>query len=123
VSERDEIRTLLGALDVPPPGDLTPRVLAAAAPLLAVHARRVRWRTWLRPFAAALVPLPFVLAFDVTVLRWLHDVLGTLLPAALTTYLVTQYAIVLVLILALTYAAVPVLAERQLRAALQEAHA
>ncbi|MGH7895152.1 MAG: hypothetical protein ACREQL_10820 [Candidatus Binatia bacterium] len=124
MTERDELHAILGDLEVPPPPrDLVPRVLASAAPLLALYARRAAWRTWLPPLAAALVPLPFGLAFDLVVLRAMYVLLTSLLPPMLGTYLVAQYALVLLLVLALTYAAIPVLAERQWRAVLEESHA
>jgi hypothetical protein len=123
VSEHDDVRRLLGPLPAPePPPDLGPRLLAAAAPLLAAHARRARWRTWLRPLLAALVPLPAIVAADAFLVRAVHTVLSSVLPAALTTYLVGQYALLLVLLLALAYAAVPLVAERQGRAALEASH-
>jgi hypothetical protein len=119
----DDPRAMLGPLDTPPPpADLTARTLAAVAPLLLAHARRAGVRAWLRPLAVALVPLPAILAVDAAIVRALHALLSTVLPAALSTYFTAQYALLVLLLLALAYAAVPVLAERQARAALEEAH-
>ena len=119
----DDPRALLGALDAPePPADLVPRVLAAAAPLLAAHARRASLRALLRPLAIALLPLPFIVAANVLVAGALYAVLSIVLPAAVSTYLVVQYALFALLSLALAYAAVPVLVDRQARASFEEAH-
>ena len=121
--DADDPRTLLGPLDTPPPpADLVPRTLAAAAPLLAMHARRGRAWAWVRPLAVALLPLPLILAVDAAIVRGLHALLSIVLPDALSTYLTAQYALLVLLLLGLAYAAVPVLADRQARAALEEAH-
>jgi hypothetical protein len=119
----DDPRMLLGPLETPPPPhDLVPRTLAAAAPLLAAHARRAGVWAWARPLAVALVPLPIILAVDAALLRGLHALLSIVLPDALSTYFTAQYALLVLLLLGLAYAAVPVLADRQARAALEEAH-
>jgi hypothetical protein len=119
----DDPRTLLGPLDTPPPPhDLVPRTLAAAAPLLAMHARRAGVRAWIRPLAVALLPLPLILVVDAAIVRGLHALLSIVLPDALSTYFAAQYALLMLLLLGLAYAAVPVLADRQARAALEEAH-
>ena len=116
-------RDLLGPLDVPPlTRDLTSRVLAAAAPLLATNASHASTRAWLRPLVVALLPLPLVVAADVTIVRTLYTILSAMLPAVLSLYLVVQYALVLVLLVGLAYAAVPILAERQARAVLETVH-
>jgi hypothetical protein len=97
-------------------------VLRAAAPILA-QARRARWRDVARAVAAALVPLPLVVVFDVLLVRRLHAALAVLLPAGLSAYLVFNYAAMLAVLVALTYAAVPLLAERQARGRWMELHA
>jgi len=119
----DDPRSFLGPLDVPPPpADLTRRVLTAAAPLLAARARRATWRAWLRPLAVALVPLPLIVAADIALVRALYTVLALVLPSALSTYLVAQYALLITFLVATGYAAVPLLADRQSRAVLEDAH-
>lgn len=119
----DDPRTLLGPLDTPPPpDDLVPRTLAAAAPLLAMHARRAGVGAWARPLAVALLPLPIILAVDAALVRGLHALLSIVLPDVLSTYFAAQYALLVLLLLGLAYAAVPVLADRQARAALEDAH-
>ncbi len=120
----DDPRLLLGALDTPPmPADLTTRVLVAAGPLLAAHARRTSWRTFLRPLVVALLPLPLILAADVAIAGALYSLFSLVFPAVVSTVLVAQYALVVLLSLALAYAAVPVLVDRQARALLEEADA
>lgn len=119
----DDPRSLLGDLPTPPPGpELAARVVAAARPLLAAHARRATVRAWLRPLLVALLPLPLLVAIDVSLVRALHALLSIALPEALSTYLAAQYALLLLLLAALGYAAIPVLADRQSRAALEERH-
>jgi hypothetical protein len=105
-----------GATPVPPAG-LTARVVRAADPLLARAARRATWRALAAAIAIALVPLPAILVLDAALVRGTYALLSTVLPHALSVYLVSSYAAVLVVLLALTYAAIPLLAERQLRAA------
>jgi hypothetical protein len=97
---------------------LTPRVLAAAKPLLAEHARAARRLTspqLLRAVTMALVLLPIVLLFDAYVLSGVYRVLSALVPAPVRTYLVFNLGAVVLLLITLTYAAVPLLAERQAR--------
>jgi len=123
IPDADDPRALLGPLETPPPAaDLMPRMLAAAAPLLAAHVRRTSLRALLRPLVVALLPLPAILAFDATVVAALYGLLSLVLPAAVTTYLVVQYSLFVLLLLALAYAAVPVLVDRQARATLEEVH-
>lgn len=107
---------------VTPPAALQARVLQAAAPLLAENARRIAWSAVLRPVAAALVPLPLVLFIDAYLVRTVYDVLRGLLPSALSTFLVLNYTALLALLLTLTYGAIPLLADRQVRLRRQEIH-
>jgi hypothetical protein len=101
------------AVDAPPSG-LRPRVLDAAASLLVLNARRARRRHLVRAVAAGLVPLPLIVLVDFVLVRTLGELLGTFLPRALTVYFVAEYAALLALLVALTYAAIPLLAARQL---------
>jgi hypothetical protein len=55
--------------------------------------------------------------------RTLHAVLSWVLPSIVSTYLVAQYALALLLLATLGYAAVPLLAERQMRTLPEDAHA
>jgi hypothetical protein len=88
---------------------------AAAEPLLAARRRRRRvdWPLVLRAVGAALLPLPLILLVDVALVGVAYQLLASVLPQALTTYLVANLATTLALLLALTYAAVPLLAARQ----------
>jgi hypothetical protein len=106
-----------------PLSGLSARVLTAAAPLLARHAARARRRGLLAAVAAALVPLPVVLALNAALVLGLHHVLSAVLPAALSTWVVVHYAALLALLLAATYGSIPILAERQARRRLEEGHA
>lgn len=116
----ERLDRVLRASAVPaPPPDAVARTLAAAAPLLAVHARRASIRSVLGPVLAALVPLPVVVLIDVAVVQALYALLRAWLPAALCAFVAWNYALLLMLLLATTYAAVPLLVDRQLRAGLE----
>jgi hypothetical protein len=109
---------------VPAPSTgLSPRVLETAAPLLMQNARRATWGAHLRALAAALIPLPLIALLDVYIVRTGYRLLSTILPDALSFYVVFNHAILLAFLLALTYAAIPILAERQLRLQREELHA
>lgn len=113
------------AADVPPspPSALAARVLAAAAPALVLNARRATWRAVGRALAAALLPLPVLLALNAVVVRAAHALLSAVLPETLSLYVVTNYALLLAFLLALTYGAVPILAARQVAGRPEESHA
>ena len=100
---------------VPPPPALESRVLAAATPLLAARRRHVARRSLAAAVVAALLPLPLILAIDVWALHAIYGALQWFFPATLSFYLVVNYAAVLALLGALTYGAIPLLAERQAR--------
>jgi anti-sigma factor RsiW len=103
----------------PPPAlpvDLSARTMRAAEPLLARAARRDTWRAVAAALAIGLIPLPAIVFFDATLVRGAYTLLSAVLPRALSLYLVSSYAAVLVVVLGLTYAAIPILAERQVRA-------
>lgn len=118
----ERLARVLAAHVVPPPrSDFAARTLAAAAPLLAVHARRASVRSVLLPVLAALVPLPVIVGVDVAVVWVLYAALAAVLPAAVSAFVAVNYALLLALLLALTYAAVPLLVDRQLRAGLENA--
>ena len=120
----DDPRALLGMLETPAPSpELTTRVLSAAAPLLAAQARRTSWRTFLRPIAVALLPLPLILAADAAIAAGLYALCSLVFPPVVGTVLVAQYALFVLMSLALAYAAVPLIVDRQARATFEEAHA
>ena len=105
------------------PAALAARVRTAAAPLLARHARAATWRAVARAVAAAIVPLPLVLAIDVYLLRAAYDALRAVLPMALSMYFIVNYTTLLAVLLTLAYGAIPLLAERQARLRREERHA
>jgi hypothetical protein len=98
-----------------PSARLAPRVLAAARPLLATRQRHAARRALATAVAAALLPLPLILMIDVWALQAIYGGLSRFFPPALSLYLVVNYAAVLALLGALTYGAIPLLAERQAR--------
>src|SRR5262249_56380391 len=98
------------------------RVVGARPPFLAARVEPVPRPAW-RALAIALLPLPLILAADWFLVRGAHALLSGLLPDALSLYLAGSYAVLLATLLGLTYAAVPLLAARQLRPPLEEHHA
>jgi hypothetical protein len=99
----------------PPSPVLESRVLSAATPILAGRRRHAaRWSV-AAAVAAALLPLPLIVAIDVWALQLIYGGLSRLLPPALSFYLVMNYAAVLALLGTLSYGAIPLLAERQAR--------
>ena len=115
---------VLAAAPVPgPPLGLRWRLLAAAEPLLARNARRAAWPTFARALAVALLALPAILLLDFYLVRGTFALLTTILPTALGAYLTFNYAATLALMLALTYAAIPIFVEHQVRLRRQESHA
>ena len=89
-------------------------MLAAARPVLRRGGvpRGARSRP---PSPLALLPLPLIVMIDLWALQAIYDGLSRLLPATISFYLVANYAAVLALLGALTYGAIPLLAERQAR--------
>ena len=91
------------------------QILAAAAPLLArraAEARALRWRVvW--AFAMALLPLPAILYANFKLLLAAHGLLLRWLPPSVCMYVVACLGAGVALLLALSYAAVPVLAARR----------
>jgi hypothetical protein len=106
---------LAGHRVVAPSPELEARVLAKAAPLLAARRRHAARWSLAAAVAAALLPLPLILMVDLWALQAIYGGLTRLLPATLSFYLVANYAAVLALLGALTYGAIPLLAERQAR--------
>jgi hypothetical protein len=121
------VRSVAGTLSAdaapPPPPGLAPRVLRAAAPLLAARARRARRRALAVALAVALAPLPLIIAIDVRLAMGGYHLLRSIMPAALSAYLVFNWTATVVLLLALTYAAIPILVDQQLRSRRFPVHA
>ncbi|MGH7857950.1 MAG: hypothetical protein ACREQY_11520, partial [Candidatus Binatia bacterium] len=103
------------AADRPPPpsAELLGRVMSSAEPLLARNRHRAIWLLVARAVGAALLPLPMILLVDAYVLGEIHRLLSLVLPRTLSLYLVTGQATLIALLLAITYGAIPLLAERQ----------
>jgi hypothetical protein len=111
---------------VVPRGRLSPAVLLAAAPLLATNAHRLpaaAWRRLVAAIAVAVLPLPAILFLGWHVLEAANRLLSSVLPEALSFYLVATHAAVLALLLGITYGAVPLLAAHQLRLQHEDTHA
>ena len=110
----ESVRALLGAATVPaPPPGLSAAVRRAARPLLAANARRASRLLVARALAVALLVLPVVLLADLRVGSLIYGALTALLPRALGLYVVSSWAVTVTGLLALTYAAIPIFAERQ----------
>jgi len=97
-------------------GEWSRRTLAAAKPILVERGRRAYRRRVASALVAACVPLPLVIVFARAVLGWLHDVLAYVLPAPFADLAVASYAATTALLVAATFAAVPVLVELSMRA-------
>jgi hypothetical protein len=102
-------------MTVPPPAldaaRLSQRVLTVAAPELA-RARGADWRRLAAGVLGSLFPLPLVLALNALFVALLHTVLTLIGLPTVATYAVVSYAAGLVVVLGVTYAAIPVLVER-----------
>jgi len=105
-----------GAYEIPAPDPrLAASVATAVRPVLAARRRYAARRALASAVAAALLPLPLILVVDAWALQAIYHGLARLLPPTLSFYLVLNYAAVLALLGALTYGAIPLLAERQAR--------
>ena len=69
-----------------------------------------------------MLPLPAILFVGWHALEAANRLLSSVLPAALSFYLVATHAAVLALLLGLTYGAVPLLAAHQLRLQHEDTH-
>jgi len=99
-------------LDGPPEVDvqrLSALTRSRLAPLL--YAQRAR--VWRRHVAVGLVlaaiPLPFVLAMATLAAGWIYDIVAAVLPVSVATYAAGSYGAAVLLLIGLTYAAIPVL--------------
>lgn len=89
---------------------------AAVAPELRARAQAAFWRRLRTVLAAALLPLPLVIAADVLVLGWFYRVIAAWLPASLALYVVVSYGAWLLVAIGSAYAAIPLLLARGLPA-------
>lgn len=90
---------------------LSSRALAAAAPALA--ARAAFWPRLARVLGLSLVPLPLLIAANVTVVAWLYGVAASWLGGGFALYLAGSYALAALLGLGLSYASIPLLLARR----------
>jgi hypothetical protein len=90
--------------------------LTCVAPELQARAQAVFWRRLARTLAAALVPLPLVLAADLWWLGRVYAVAAAWVPAGLAADFVLSYAVSLLALIGSAYAAIPLLLARPLRA-------
>jgi len=91
--------------------DLSHRVLVAAAPHLRAYARRAYARRVAVCLLIASLPLPAMVVYGEYVLGAIYSVLAKVLPATLAGWVVAGYGATAVLLLAATYAAIPVLVD------------
>lgn len=91
---------------------LSRRVLEAATPLLTLHAKRAYRKRLAQSLVLTLGPLPVIAVFDVYMLREAYGVLSGWLPAPLVAWILVGYATMLLLLCALTYAALPLFIAR-----------
>jgi len=118
------VREAFAAAPVPEPAPgLSALARRAAAPLLAANARRATRALVSRALAIAILVLPIVLIVDVRLVRLMYAALTTVLPPALGLYVVSSWAVTVTGLLALTYAAIPIVAERQAIARSRTVHA
>lgn len=109
----DRIAMLLSATEVGvEPAVLSARALARLRRELRVN-RPVAYGAVAGGLLRALLPLPAVAAVDAYMLWLAYSYGATLLPRPLVAYWVWSYAAVLVLLFALTYAALPLFLVRQ----------
>ncbi len=92
---------------------LSRRVLASVRPEMQARAARAFKRRVGRGVLAAALPLPLVAAVDILVLRAFHALLGSLLPETLATFVTGGMALSALLVVAASYAAIPLLVDRQ----------
>jgi len=91
------------------PRQLSAQVIERVRPQMERLAARAFRRRVAVVLVISMLPLPLVLAYDAYLLRFLYGAVSWLLPEAVAAYLVLSYAAALVLLLAATYAAIPIL--------------
>jgi hypothetical protein len=108
----DVARVLAGYVVAVDAAELSRRVMASLQLELARLASAWFWRRLARVTVAALLPLPAVLFLDAYVLRVFYGWASGILPQALVAYLVVSYAALQLLLVAATYAAIPLVLAR-----------
>jgi hypothetical protein len=116
VASPPSIQRIAAALDAgadpPQPGLLSARALARLRPELEHLASMAWWRQVAACVLLASLPLPAVVVYDAYVLRALYDLLLAVLPSGVAFYVLASYAAILLLLFALSYAAIPILLAR-----------
>lgn len=87
---------------------LSTRALVHLRPALERNAQRAMWKRAVAAVSVALLPLPMVVAYAAVVLWGVYTLSRTLLPPPVAAYLVGSYAATLALVVAVTYAAIPI---------------
>lgn len=104
--------TLRGAASPVDAARLSSLTLARLAPVLQEQARKVFWRRVAVALAAALLPLPLVVAADIWLLGWLYSLIAAWLPEGVALYVVATCAAWLLIMIGSAYAAIPLLLAR-----------
>ncbi len=105
----DEISIALDADTVPIDGSqLSTDAMVWLTAALENNASEALWRRIIGALVLALAPLPLVLAFDAYLLRAFHALLKSIMPGPVATYVTFSYCALLALLLAGTYAAIPI---------------
>ena len=87
--------------------ELSRRALTSLAVELESNAAEVLWRRVVTALVLAVAPLPLVLVWDAYLLSGLHSLLHDYVPGPVATYVTFSYTALLALLLAGTYAAIP----------------
>ena len=108
----EQIQALLnaGCVDVDPAA-LSQQVRIRLRSEMAARAAAFRRRVVVGVLLA-LLPLPLVLVYDAYLLGVVYGILTILLPSGVAAYVLLSYAACLLFLFALTYAAVPLLLDR-----------
>lgn len=91
---------------------LSQRTLVRLRPELERRAAAVLRRQVVIGLLLALLPLPAVLAYNAYVLELAYELAASVIPAGLAAMAVASYAAFLLLLFAMTYAAIPLLLAR-----------
>ena len=91
---------------------LSASTMARLAPALQARADALFWRRFTRALVAGLVPLPLVIALNAWLLPQLYELAAGWVPAIVAAYLVFGYGVSLLVLIAGSYAAIPLLLAR-----------
>jgi hypothetical protein len=108
----EQLRNALEAGAEPDAGRLTQLALSRLLPELRARAQTAFWHRLARVLGIALLPLPLVLAADVWLLGRVYELAAAWLPSPLAVYIVVSYAASALVVIGITYAAIPLLLAR-----------